>query len=182
MNITTETQKDKNQRIDAMLEELGAFIKDNKAQQDAVAIIEKKIQELDGKYDINTAVLTGQITLPGMKKPEAPRKRPPKSDIIDRATFDDYVNLFVQRDPVYGVKSPYRGTWNIRQKHLFDISVRAHLKNKYDVAVVSRWYPEYTVIDIDSQTREFVDDLRDRLNLDALYRHRRRSRENQRRA
>ena len=161
--ITDEMKVDARRRLDTATKELIAFIRENKTLtfENLIERIREKYAELDKKYDVEF-----QLTLPEMKKPEAPRVKLFSSDTLGQATFDDFVQTFVQRSPRYVVKAPCGGTWRTRQKTLCDMPVKAHLSGKYDVGVLGKWYPEYSIIDIDSQPRAFVDKIRDVLNLD----------------
>ena len=81
-------------------------------------------------------------------------------------TLEDYLSLFVQREPHYAVKRANGGRWRTVHAPLTNSRVTKHLTGAEHVAVLGRWYPEYCVIDIDSKPMSFVEDVRGELGLD----------------
>jgi len=77
--------------------------------------------------------------------------------------FREYTDLFVQRIPHYAVKTGR--SWTTKNKPLSDRPIAAHLAGKYAVAVLGKWYPEFSILDIDDRPRGTVDEIRDRLEL-----------------
>ncbi len=77
----------------------------------------------------------------------------------------DYNNTFVQRWPSYGIKPLVGRNWRRIPKPLSDPPVLANLLGKYVTGSLARWYPNFFGLDIDNQPREFVDFLRESLNL-----------------
>lgn len=74
-------------------------------------------------------------------------------------TLQSYTDLFVQRIPRYAVKPP-GGTWHTRHRALHDEEIKKHLACQQAVACLSRWYPEYAVLDTDDVTRTAADRIR----------------------
>lgn len=77
--------------------------------------------------------------------------------------LEHYDKTFVQRWPRYGIKPPGGKNWRSKNKPLSDPVIIAHLYGKYYVGVLSRWYPDYAVFDIDSRSIEFVNEHREML-------------------
>jgi hypothetical protein len=77
--------------------------------------------------------------------------------------FRSYTDLFVQRIPHYAVK--VGRSWTTKNKPLSDTPIAAHLLGKYAVAVLGKWYPEFSILDIDDRPRGTVDEIRERLEL-----------------
>jgi len=77
--------------------------------------------------------------------------------------FTEYVDTFIQRLPRYTVKVK---NWKTKKKPLSDIPVKAHLNGQYYVGVLGKWYPEYSILDIDNVTIEEAERIRDELGLD----------------
>jgi len=70
--------------------------------------------------------------------------------------FKEYINLFVQPVPYFGIKScKERSTWKIKKETLRYNLVRRHLDQKICISTLGKWYPSYGIIDIDH--REFSD-------------------------
>lgn len=82
-----------------------------------------------------------------------------------KLSFEDYKKVFIQRLPRYAVKSVRSGTWKTRNKPLADPAVMAHLKGKYNVAVLGKWYPEFVILDLDDKERSEVDEIISQLEL-----------------
>lgn len=79
--------------------------------------------------------------------------------------FDSYVHCFIQRHPSYATKLKGKG-WKTKNKPLSDIPIKAHLAGRYDVAVVGKWYPPASILDIDRRSRDYVEEIKDSLSLD----------------
>jgi len=86
-----------------------------------------------------------------------------KMVITQMEPFREYTDLFVQRIPHYAVKTGR--SWTTKNKPLSDTPIAAHLLGKYAVAVLGKWYPEFSIIDIDDRPRGTVDEIRERLEL-----------------
>jgi len=82
------------------------------------------------------------------------------------ATFQEYLDLLAQRLPRYAIKPIDHGTWRTRNKPLSDLPILAHLKGKYYVAVLGKWYPGYAIFDIDSRSKTEAEEIRARAGLD----------------
>lgn len=78
--------------------------------------------------------------------------------------FKGYTGHFIQRNPRYAIKTGSQ--WITRNKSLSDIPIKAHLEGKYYVASLGRWYPSFTILDIDERSREVVETIRESLGLD----------------
>ncbi|MBU2563852.1 MAG: hypothetical protein KJ568_05325 [Actinobacteria bacterium] len=77
--------------------------------------------------------------------------------------FTEYVDTFIQRLPRYTVKVK---NWKTKKKPLSDTPIKAHLNGQYYVGVLGKWYPEYSILDIDNVTIEEAERIRDELGLD----------------
>ena len=95
------------------------------------------------------------------KLPESERDK--EKTLLGQASFDEYGRIFVQRIPRYAVKGK---RWRTKKKPLSDKVILSHLEGKYSVAVLGKWYPEYAILDVDDRPFEFVQEIRERLNLD----------------
>jgi hypothetical protein len=80
--------------------------------------------------------------------------------------FKQYINTFIQRQPRYAVKQKGKGTWRTKNKPLSDRPIKAHLNGQYYVGVLGKWYPTFTILDIDNRDQEFAEELREALKLD----------------
>jgi hypothetical protein len=80
--------------------------------------------------------------------------------------FQDYLGTFIQRLPRYTVKPLGWGHWRTKHKALADMPIKAHLGGRYAVGVLSRWYPEYAILDMDATPIEATEEIRGRLGLD----------------
>jgi len=80
--------------------------------------------------------------------------------------FTEYKNTFIQRLPRYTVKLKDNKSWRTKKKLLTDTPIKAHLLEKYTVGVLGKWYPEYSILDIDNVTKEEPERIRDGLGLD----------------
>ncbi len=81
-----------------------------------------------------------------------------------RAELKDYTNEFVQRMPRFVVKRPGAG-WKTIEHQVSDYRVKGHLSGKDAVGCIGRWYPGHAVVDIDNRDIEFVDEIKEKLNL-----------------
>ena len=86
--------------------------------------------------------------------------------MIGQSTLKDYKKVFIQRVPRYAVKRLGGKSWRTKNKPLSDKPILAHLEGKYHVAVLGKWYPEYSILDIDSRPLEEVQEIREMLGLD----------------
>ena len=82
---------------------------------------------------------------------------------------DEYVKLyienFIQRRPRYAVKQIGKKPWKTKKKSLSDRPIKAHLKGKYYVGVLGKWYPGFAVLDIDGRGRENAEEIREKFKL-----------------
>ncbi|MBA7494891.1 hypothetical protein ES702_05469 [subsurface metagenome] len=78
----------------------------------------------------------------------------------------EYASTFVQRIPRYTVKLKENKHWRTKKKFLVDTPIKAHLLKKYCIGVLGKWYPEYSILDIDNVTLEEPERIRDKLGLD----------------
>jgi hypothetical protein len=86
----------------------------------------------------------------------------------DIAILDDYALLFVQRSPRFAKKSYRPGArWATIHRRLSNKMIRGHLQHEYAIGTLSRWYPEVGIIDIDDREKGELDEIRDKLGLDA---------------
>jgi len=79
--------------------------------------------------------------------------------------FTEYVDTFIQRLPRYTVKVK---NWKTKKKPLSDTPIKAHLNGQYYVGVLGKWYPEYSILDIDNVAQEEAERIREQLGLDEL--------------
>lgn len=80
--------------------------------------------------------------------------------------FNEYVDTFIQRLPRYTVKFKESNYWRTKKKFLVDTPIKAHLSKRYCIGVLGKWYPEYSILDIDNVILEEVERIRDNLGLD----------------
>jgi len=80
--------------------------------------------------------------------------------------FNEYIDTFIQRLPRYAVKFKESDYWRTKKKFLVDLPIQAHLSKKYYVAVLGKWYPEYSILDIDNVPLEEAERIRDKLGLE----------------
>jgi len=78
--------------------------------------------------------------------------------------FREYVSTFVQRVPRYAIKT--RNGWHTEERSLRDETVKDHLDKRCTVGTLGKWYPEFSVLDMDSVSLETVENVREKLNLD----------------
>lgn len=110
-----------------------------------------------------------RLTLPLNSTPFTARRflEPFYQSTINKSTYNEYQNNFIQRQPKYAVKLPGPGrTWSTKNKPLSDIPILAHLDGKYSVAGIGQWYPKFAALDIDSVPFERVLSIREELGLD----------------
>ena len=84
--------------------------------------------------------------------------------MVKDTPFQNYLDTFIQRIPRYTVKS--KQGWRTKNKALSDMPIKAHLGGTYVVGVLSRWYPQYAILDIDARPREKAEEIRLALGLD----------------
>lgn len=83
--------------------------------------------------------------------------------------FNEYIDFFIQRFPRYTVKFKDNNTsWRTKNKLLVDTPIKAHLLEKYYIGVLGKWYPRFSILDIDDRFLEDVDKIKDLLGLDAF--------------
>ena len=80
--------------------------------------------------------------------------------------IQQYTETFIQRLPCYCIKPIGSKAWRTKNKPLSDIPILAHLQGKYAVGSYGKWYPTYSILDIDDSERGRVDEIRDKLKLD----------------
>jgi len=85
--------------------------------------------------------------------------------LVAESTFSDYTATFVQRIPKYAIKSEGK-RWRTQNRALGDKHIRAHLRGDLAVGAVGKWYPKHAMLDIDERDIEYVEEIRDTLNLD----------------
>lgn len=77
-----------------------------------------------------------------------------------------YVNNFIQRQPRYAVKQIGKKSWRTKNKPLSDTPIKAHLNGQYYVGVLGKWYPGFTILDIDDKDKDTAEEIREGLKLD----------------
>ncbi len=82
--------------------------------------------------------------------------------------FNEYVDTFIQRTPRYTVKFKDNNSWRTKNKLLVDTPIKAHLSKKYYIGVLGKWYPKFSILDIDNKFLEDVDKIKDVLGLDVF--------------
>jgi len=82
--------------------------------------------------------------------------------------FSEYIDIFIQRFPRYIVKLKDNNSWRTKNKLLVDTPIKAHLDQKYHIGTLGKWYPKFSILDIDNKLLEDVDKIRDVLGLDAF--------------
>ena len=83
---------------------------------------------------------------------------------IEKELFDQYTDIFVERLPRYGIKGKWG--WKSKSNWLHNTLVQKHLKKELIVGSLSRWYPQYAILDMDDIPRDRVDEIRKKLELD----------------
>lgn len=78
--------------------------------------------------------------------------------------LEQYMKMFVQPTPRYGIKSPGE-EWRSVEGSITRDLVMSHLDGKYSIASLGRWYPAFGAIDIDTVPSNGVDSLRASLGL-----------------
>jgi len=82
------------------------------------------------------------------------------------ATFKEYTDLFVQRDPRFILKTKPGKKWRtVRRRNggyvkLGDKYIQGHLAGQHAVGALGRWYPIHAFLDIDKRDIETVQDIR----------------------
>ncbi|MBA7492272.1 hypothetical protein ES702_02821 [subsurface metagenome] len=82
--------------------------------------------------------------------------------------FSEYVDTFIQRIPRYIFKLKNKDSWRTKNKLLVDTPIKAHLDQKYYIGTLGKWYPKFSILDIDNKLLKDVDKIRDVLGLDAF--------------
>jgi len=83
--------------------------------------------------------------------------------------FNEYIDFFIQRTPRFIVKLKGDNTsWRTKNKVLEDKYVKAHLDQQYSIGTLAKWYPPCAILDIDDRFLEYVDEIKDKLGLDAF--------------
>jgi hypothetical protein len=81
--------------------------------------------------------------------------------IEDTESFREYKNTFVQRIPRYTIKRIDGKKWKTIKRTLSDVQVKGHLGQEYIIGVLAKWYPGYTVFDIDNLSLREVEKIRE---------------------
>lgn len=89
-----------------------------------------------------------------------------KYKLDEENAFNEYVDTFVQKLPRYAVKFKESDYWRIKKKFLVDIPIKAHLSKEYCIGVLGKWYPEYSILDIDNVPLKEAERIRDKLGLE----------------
>lgn len=167
IEITEEMRAEGQEMLNLAFQQVGNFINENKSEtfEELKDKLNEEIEKVEKKYNVELkltipTLITKDSSLPFYEKPEDF-----KSAFIYKSAFEDYLNSFVQRLPSYTVKRSTGGTWKTKNKALSDMPIKAHLSGKYDVGVLGKWYPEYAVLDIDSQSKSYVNEVREVLQL-----------------
>lgn len=74
--------------------------------------------------------------------------------------LQEYINLFVQPLPQFGIKVPGENSWITIHGTLHTGTVMAHINHTRIVSCLSRWYPEHGIIDIDGRPFNEVERIR----------------------
>ena len=80
--------------------------------------------------------------------------------------LDEYMTTFVQSGPRYGIKEHGR-EWRSVEGTITRDLVYSHLRGKFSVASLGRWYPVFGAIDIDTVPSSGVDSIRLAFGLNA---------------
>ncbi len=79
----------------------------------------------------------------------------------DTESLREYKNTFVQRIPRYTIKRIGGKRWKTIKRTLSDVRVKGHLGQEYIIGVLAKWYPGYTVFDIDDLPLREVEKIRE---------------------
>ena len=82
-----------------------------------------------------------------------------------KASYKEYVNLFVQRIPRFTLKTSPGKRWKTINKPLGDRLIQAHFEGSRAVGALGKWYPGHAILDIDKREIEQVQDMRDAVGL-----------------
>lgn len=86
-----------------------------------------------------------------------------------KATVQDYCASFVQGWPRYTVKAPGDSRWRTIEASRRPLSykkVQAYLEGQVVIGSLGKWYPGHALLDFDTCNFDFVDRIRDLLQLD----------------
>lgn len=89
------------------------------------------------------------------------------SSSISSKTLSRYANTFIQRTPSYGEKAP---NWITYHEKLQNHKILDHLQGRTTIGTLSRWYPEYAVLDIDNRSSIELDSIRSEFFLNTEFR------------
>jgi hypothetical protein len=89
-----------------------------------------------------------------------------QAKLMDQKDFREYTKKFIQRQPRYAVKQIGGKAWKTKNKPLSDIPIKAHLNGQYYVGVLGKWYPGFTILDIDDKDIDTAEEIREGLKLD----------------
>jgi len=84
---------------------------------------------------------------------------------MDQRDFRQYTETFIQRLPWYTVKQKDK-SWKTKKKPLSDRAIKAHLNGQYYVGVLGKWYPSFSILDIDERDENKVEEIREAIGLD----------------
>ncbi|MHB8278773.1 MAG: hypothetical protein ACYDIA_14120, partial [Candidatus Humimicrobiaceae bacterium] len=79
--------------------------------------------------------------------------------------YKEFINTFIQRQPRYTVKFK-DSKWKTKQKYLVDLPIQAHLEGQYYIGTLGKWYPGFSVLDLDDTSIDDVERIRDGLSLE----------------
>ncbi len=82
-----------------------------------------------------------------------------------QTSFQEYVDIFVQRVPRFILKTGPGKSWRTINKGLGDRLIQAHLEGTRSIGALGRWYPGHCYIDIDKSCIEYVEVIREKLSL-----------------
>jgi len=80
--------------------------------------------------------------------------------------IQQYTETFIQRQPRYCIKHIGSKAWKTKNKPLADRPILSHLDQKYIVGVLGKWYPGFTILDIDDTEKNRAEEIREKLKLD----------------
>ncbi len=88
--------------------------------------------------------------------------RPTEKDypLTEKASYKEYVDLFIQRIPRFILKMGPGKRWRTINKPLGDRLIQAHLGGSRAVGALGKWYPGHAILDIDKQEVEQVQEMR----------------------
>jgi hypothetical protein len=82
-------------------------------------------------------------------------------EVKQEPEYLEYRNIFVQPYPIFTIKKRGNKRWKTIKGTLSDAQTIGHLRQEYSIGVVGKWYPSYTLFDMDNITMEEAEEIRE---------------------